>query len=555
MSQLQLSIYTAAYVAYFSVIAAGFSSKLPPLNNLIRHAWQPKHNLMMTSTPPATASENGTKGTTGGDAWEQVRAKQMADESFSAACIDVDHKRKGAIFLVDGLRAFLPKVHLSTSASGQCALSDDLIGRILLLKILEIDREKDKVVVSHCRAMGEADPNEMVIEDAQQPASSADGDDERQQPPSKRRLRKRAKKMEALRRRAVRIAKNGGPPETTFLGEHKWLGGAVDPDTGKIYGIPSHSHKVICITPSSSDRPAKIATIGLPAEYQRGKFKWLRGVVHEGCLYGIPAWSTKGVLKVKLDTREVSVLPLPRDISNYQPMDISHYQSDPNGDEGDAGVDRGRWMWHGGAIGWSSEGDGNVPAIYCPPSNAEYVLKVYLDGSDRVEEIGTALPDGQNKWYGGIPGADGCIYAPPYTATGWLRVDPKTDTVEVLGDFPPDQYGWHGGLLAKSTGVIYAFPAHSNEVLCIDTNIRRDKENRDDNTWRVSTIPIKRHPDDTDSPDLHYKWREWNHGSVHLSIVHCISLMNYVLLLSCVPAMLHSWRLLWRRWMHIRDAK
>ena len=98
---------------------------------------------------------------------------------------------------------------------------------------------------------------------------------------------------------------------------------------------------------------------------------------------------------------------------------------------------------------------------------------------------------------------DGCVYAPPYTATGVLRVDPKTDTVQVLGDFPSGGWKWHGGLLAKSTGVIYAFPAHSNEVLCIDTNIRESND-----CDRVSTIPIQRHEDDTDSPDLQYKWRE-----------------------------------------------
>ena len=40
-----------------------------------------------------------------------------------------------------------------------------------------------------------------------------------------RRERKRAKKDAARKRREARIQKNGGPPETTFLGQHKWLGG------------------------------------------------------------------------------------------------------------------------------------------------------------------------------------------------------------------------------------------------------------------------------------------------------------------------------------------
>eukprot|EP00571_Detonula_confervacea_P013273 CAMPEP_0172300386 /NCGR_PEP_ID=MMETSP1058-20130122/2487_1 /TAXON_ID=83371 /ORGANISM="Detonula confervacea, Strain CCMP 353" /LENGTH=465 /DNA_ID=CAMNT_0013010147 /DNA_START=472 /DNA_END=1869 /DNA_ORIENTATION=+ len=324
---------------------------------------------------------------------------------------------------------------------------------------------------------------------------------------NKRRERKRAKKDAARQRREDRIAKNGGPPETTFLGQHKWLGGAVDAATGKIYGIPSHSHQIICITPSSME----ISTIPLPIEYQQGHFKWLRGLVYDGCLYGIPAWNTNGVLKVKLDTEEVTVLPLPN-----QP---SHYEADPiPWKERVANVDRGRWMWHGGAIGKVSDEDGASAAIYCPPSNAEYVLKVSLDGSDKVEEIGPPLTDGQNKWYGGITGVDGCVYAPPYTAKGVLRINPKNDAVEVLGDFPANEWKWHGGLLAKSTGVIYAFPAHSNEVLCIDTNIRskknfEDGEDDNDESWRVSTIPIQRHENDTDSPDLQYKWLGGSYGA------------------------------------------
>ncbi len=94
----------------------------------------------------------------------------------------------------------------------------------------------------------------------------------------------------------------------------------------------------------------------------------------------------------------------------------------------------------------------------------------------------------------------------------------------MIGHFPYGGYKWHGGLLAKSTGVIYAFPAHSDEVLCIDTNVdhrRRcslDEKKNDDNDddigegvdedWRVSTIPIHRHESDTDSSDLRYKWRK-----------------------------------------------
>ena len=67
--------------------------------------------------------------------------------------------------------------------------------------------------------------------------------------------------------------------------------------------------------------------------------------------------------------------------------------------------------------------------------------------------------------------------------------------------------------MAHSTGVIYAFPAHSNEVLCVDTNNRTDKDPEEDQVWRVSTIPIKRHADDKDDPDLQYKWLGGSYGA------------------------------------------
>lgn len=69
-----------------------------------------------------------------------------------------------------------------------------------------------------------------------------------------------------------------------------------------------------------------------------------------------------------------------------------------------------------------------------------------------------------------------------------------------------------GGLLARSTGFIYAFPAHSNEVLYVDTNIASQQEEVDE-SWRVGTIPINRHENDTDADDLQYKWLGGSYGA------------------------------------------
>ena len=151
---------------------------------------------------------------------------------------------------------------------------------------------------------------------------------------------------------------------------------------------------------------------------------------------------------------------------------------------------------------------------------------------------------------GGITGLDGCVYAPPYTATGVLRINPNTDSVEVIGNYPESGWKWHGGLLAKSTGVIYAFPAHSNEVLCIDTNPREEDDN-DDQSWRVNTIPIHRHENDTDSPDLQYKWLGGSYGadgciygmpSDATTILRIDPIKNEATTFGTVPSSINKWQ-------------
>ncbi len=71
-----------------------------------------------------------------------------------------------------------------------------------------------------------------------------------------------------------------------------------------------------------------------------------------------------------------------------------------------------------------------------------------------AEEIGPNLFQfgGKNRWYGGILGIDGCVYAPPYAATGVLRIDPRTDSVKVIGDFPEGVTSGMGGCFRRKQG-------------------------------------------------------------------------------------------------------
>jgi len=88
------------------------------------------------------------------EAWEKVVAKQDTDEAFEARCVSVN--RGGAIFLVEGLRAFLPGSHLTGRLP-----DEDLIGQSLPLKFLEVNEEDNKLVVSNRRAVVEAQMEDL----------------------------------------------------------------------------------------------------------------------------------------------------------------------------------------------------------------------------------------------------------------------------------------------------------------------------------------------------------------------------------------------------------
>lgn len=88
------------------------------------------------------------------EAWEKVIAKQETDEAFDAQCVSVN--RGGAIFLVEGLRAFLPGSHLTGRLP-----DEDLIGQTLPLKFLEVNQDDNKLVVSNRRAVVEAQMEDL----------------------------------------------------------------------------------------------------------------------------------------------------------------------------------------------------------------------------------------------------------------------------------------------------------------------------------------------------------------------------------------------------------
>lgn len=269
-----------------------------------------------------------------------------------------------------------------------------------------------------------------------------------------------------------------------FPGRHAYLGGAKDDRDGCIYGIPSHARSVVCLYPSD-DGSYKVKTVPLPASVAGGNFKWLRGILCDGYLYGIPA-CTKNVLQVDIDaiwgrrrrqkSDAVRLLPLP---DTHQPG--------------------GTWQWHGGALNKESN------AIYCIPSNAQQVLKVDLVTFttsfleiDVPEHYTDFRLDLTNKWYGGILGCDNAVYGVPYRTGSVLRIDCDTDKATLAGpDYGSNKWNWHGGILGKD-GAIYAFPSHADTVLKIDTTVCSSTRGQ-----QYTLLPIHRTPGDDVKQ---YKW-------------------------------------------------
>lgn len=317
-------------------------------------------------------------------------------------------------------------------------------------------------------------------------------------------------------------------------GKHKWLGGAVD-SKGRIYGVPSNAEHVICLSPpnaadtdtdtdndtNDTEQQYEMHTIPLPPSIAKGQFKWLRGIIWKDYLYGIPAWSQDGILRV-----DIASFWKDKDNNSSSNINTTNHDTEslyataiplPEGalpNKNTDSINTNRWLWHGASL------NKNQTAIYAIPSNAHHVLK--LDLLTQTTSL-LSIPyrqtpsDQTNKWYGGILGDDNAIYGVPYAASGVLRIDAETDEVQLIGEeeFGVKEYNWHGGIKSGKNGRIYCFPAHHSHVLSIDTRLRSKEKDSDVDVQaddseisgmdRLELLPIHRAPYDEDKV-TRYKW-------------------------------------------------
>jgi len=90
-------------------------------------------------------------------AWDQVSEMMAADKAVEGTVAAVN--RGGAIVTVEGLRAFLPGSHYLPGQNPP----EELVGQPLKVKFLDVDRENNRLVVSHRKAMVDQTINNLNV--------------------------------------------------------------------------------------------------------------------------------------------------------------------------------------------------------------------------------------------------------------------------------------------------------------------------------------------------------------------------------------------------------
>jgi small subunit ribosomal protein S1 len=89
-------------------------------------------------------------------AWERVRQLQSEDATVRSLVFAIN--RGGALVRIEGLRGFIPGSHISTRK-----IKEDLVGEELPLKFLEVNEERNRLVLSHRRALVERKMNRLEV--------------------------------------------------------------------------------------------------------------------------------------------------------------------------------------------------------------------------------------------------------------------------------------------------------------------------------------------------------------------------------------------------------
>jgi hypothetical protein len=126
-------------------------------------------------------------------------------------------------------------------------------------------------------------------------------------------------------------------------------------------------------------------------------------------------------------------------------------------------------IWSNGGASYAISLLGPDGCIYCPPLNAERVLRITPEQGGIVELIGPEELDlcGSHKWQAAVVGSDKRIYAIPCNAMRVLRIDTESGVVDLIGPRFKETQKFRCAV-ATQDGRIYAPPWNFRFSLCVD---------------------------------------------------------------------------------------
>ena len=196
--------------------------------------------------------------------------------------------------------------------------------------------------------------------------------------------------------------------QRTLRGTTLFLGGEEGPNN-KIYCIPGHAERVLCIDTTTDEVYPVGPEFDASNMVLQGKYKWLRGIVVGDIIYGLPCHADC-VLRIDTKTDEVGTIPIP----------------------------------------YEEYFDNEIPS--------DAVAGADADGNDESSKESPAHRERHCPWkyHGGtISPHDACIYAIPQSAKKVLRIDPKTERCSFVGPDFSGRCNWYGGVVGKTDGAIY----------------------------------------------------------------------------------------------------
>lgn len=239
-------------------------------------------------------------------------------------------------------------------------------------------------------------------------------------------------------------------------GTHKWYGGLRSPLDKCIYGMPTRARGVLRIDPIRE-------LVEIHGDYSTDEWKWHGGTLAEdGSIYAVP-FNADSVLRVIPVPTQADEFGENYSVSLLELGDSSIVKSGTHRTDG-------KYKYLGGVF------DPLGASVYFVPCDAEQVLKINTVKLT-AELIGENLAGQEiaknNKWQNGFRGLDHKLYGIPLKACSVLAIDPRTDTVELVGraDFERLELmgkdKWEGGVLVPESGAFYCMPMCYGRVLKI----------------------------------------------------------------------------------------